>query len=56
MIGGIDAANAGSLRMHERLGFEQVAHFHEVGRKFERWLGLVFVQRFLDGPGAARAD
>jgi L-amino acid N-acyltransferase len=56
MIGGIDAANAGSLRMHAQLGFEQVAHFHEVGRKFGRWLGLVFVQRFLDTAGARRAD
>jgi len=55
MIGGIDAANAGSLRLHERLGFERVAHFREVGRKFGRWLDLVFVQRFIDAPGAPRA-
>lgn len=55
MIGGIDAANAGSLRMHERLGFERVAHFREVGHKFGRWLDLVFVQRFVDAPGAARS-
>jgi L-amino acid N-acyltransferase YncA len=54
MIGGIDAGNAASLRMHARLGFEQVAHFREVGHKFGRWLDLVFVQRFLDAPGAAR--
>jgi phosphinothricin acetyltransferase len=56
MIGGIDAANEGSLRMHERLGFERVAHFREVGRKFGRWLDLVFVQRFIDAPGAPRAS
>ena len=55
MIGGIDAANDGSLRMHERLGFQRVAHFREVGRKFGRWLDLVFVQRFIDVPGAPRA-
>jgi L-amino acid N-acyltransferase len=54
MIGGIDAANEASLRMHARLGFERVAHFREVGRKFGRWLDLVFVQRFLDTPGAFR--
>ena len=54
MIGGIDAANQGSLRLHERLGFERVAHFREVGRKFDRWLDLVFVQRFIDAPGAPR--
>ena len=55
MIGGIDAANEGSLRLHEALGFERVAHFREVGRKFGRWLDLVFVQRFIDAPGARRA-
>jgi phosphinothricin acetyltransferase len=54
MIGGIDAANEGSLRLHESLGFERVAHFREVGRKFGRWLDLVFVQRFIDAPGAPR--
>lgn len=54
MIGGIDAANAGSLRLHERLGFERVAHFREVGHKFGRWLDLVFVQRFIDAAGAER--
>jgi phosphinothricin acetyltransferase len=55
MIGGIDAANDGSLRLHEQLGFKRVAHFREVGRKFGRWLDLVFVQRFVDAPGAPRA-
>jgi len=54
MIGGIDAANEASIRFHERLGFERVAHFREVGRKFDRWLDLVFMQRFLDRPGARR--
>lgn len=47
MIGGVDAVNDASLRMHRRLGFEQVAHFREVGHKFGRWLDLVFLQRFL---------
>jgi|tagenome__1003787_1003787.scaffolds.fasta_scaffold20670086_2 hypothetical protein len=31
MIGAIDAANAASMRLHERLGFVEVAHFREVG-------------------------
>lgn len=49
MIGGIDADNISSLRFHERLGFERVAHFKEVGFKFGRFLDLLFVQRRLDG-------
>jgi phosphinothricin acetyltransferase len=56
MIGGIDADNEASIRMHERLGFEKVAHLPEVGRKFGRWLDLVLVQRLLDLRGAARED
>lgn len=56
MVGGIDAANEVSLRMHERLGFERVAHFREVGHKFGRWLDLVFVQKFVDAAGARRLE
>lgn len=48
MIAGIDAQNDASLRMHARLGFERVALFTEVGRKFERWLDLVFMQRRIE--------
>ena len=54
MIAGVDADNAASLRFHERLGFERVAHFREVGHKFGHWLDLVFLQRFLDAAGATR--
>src|SRR6516162_11340161 len=54
MIGGIDAANDASIRFHEHLGFERVAHFREVGHKFGRWLDLVFMQRFIDPSGSIR--
>ena len=47
MIGGIDATNAGSIRFHERLGFVPVGHLREVGRKFDRWLDLILMQRLL---------
>jgi phosphinothricin acetyltransferase len=47
VIAGVDADNRGSLAFHERLGFTRVAHFHEVGFKFGRWLDLVFLQRLL---------
>ena len=45
MIAGVDAANAASIRFHERLGFQQSGHLREVGYKFDRWLDLVFLQR-----------
>jgi len=49
MIGAIDAANAGSIRFHEKLGFTHAGLFREVGRKFDRWLDLEFMQRFMEG-------
>jgi L-amino acid N-acyltransferase len=52
MIGAIDAGNDASLRFHAKLGFEEVAHLHEVARKFDRWLDLIFVQRILSKRGA----
>jgi L-amino acid N-acyltransferase len=47
MIAGVDADNAASIHLHRKLGFESVGHLHEVGRKFDRWLDLVFLQRAL---------
>jgi phosphinothricin acetyltransferase len=47
MVAGVDAQNAKSLVFHQRLGFVRVAHFREVGFKFNRWLDLVFLQRIL---------
>jgi L-amino acid N-acyltransferase len=44
IIAGIDATNESSLRLHKSFGFEEVAHFKEVGWKFGRWLDLKFLQ------------
>lgn len=48
MVAGIDAANTGSIRFHEKNGFTHVGHLKEVGFKFGRFLDLVFLQ--LDLP------
>lgn len=40
--------NKDSLAMHERLGFKQVAHYEEVGRKFDRWIGINSFEKKLD--------
>ena len=45
IIGGIDSDNAASIGLHASLGFREVARFDEVGRKFDRWLSVVFMQR-----------
>lgn len=44
IIAGVDATNEASLRLHKSFGFEEVAHFKQVGWKFERWLDLKFLQ------------
>lgn len=50
MIGGIDASNAVSIALHERLGFRHVGTLPQVGFKFGRWLDLAFYQLLLDTP------
>jgi L-amino acid N-acyltransferase YncA len=47
VIASIDASNEASLRLHKSFGFEEVAHFKEVGWKFGRWLDLKFLQLIL---------
>lgn len=49
MIAGIDASNEASIKLHQGFGFEKVAHFKQVGFKFNRWLDLVFMQFMLGG-------
>lgn len=44
MVGALDGDNAASIAFHSRLGFVEVARMPQVGRKFGRWLDLVFVQ------------
>ena len=44
IIAGIEATNEASIKLHKSFGFEEVAHFKEVGWKFERWLDLKFLQ------------
>jgi phosphinothricin acetyltransferase len=46
-----DSANAASVALHTRLGFTPAGRFENVGRKFDRWLDVVLMQRTL-GDGA----
>jgi L-amino acid N-acyltransferase YncA len=54
-----DPANAGSIRLHERLGFRHVGTFPGIAWKHGRWLDAVFMQRPLgagdDAPPASAA-
>lgn len=44
LIGCIEAENAASIRLHEKLGFRFVGRFGEVGQKFGRWLDLTCME------------
>ena len=48
LVAAVDAANEGSIAFHRALGFVEVARMPEVGRKFDRWLDLVLLQRVID--------
>lgn len=47
IVAGIEADNIASIKLHEKFGFIEVAHFKEVGFKFERWLDLKFLELIL---------
>lgn len=52
MVGGIDAANAVSIKLHESLGFKACGIVRHAGFKFGRWLDLAFYQLILRTPAA----
>ena len=47
LIDGVDAGNAASMGLYLSLDFELVAQFRQVGRKFDGWLDLAFMQLLL---------
>jgi L-amino acid N-acyltransferase YncA len=49
-----DSANVGSIGVHRACGFEPCGQFTAAGRKFDRWLDVVLMQKAL-GPGASTA-
>jgi L-amino acid N-acyltransferase YncA len=48
VIGGVALPNAASVGLHESLGFEKIAHYREVGRKFGRWIDVAYWELILD--------
>ena len=50
LVGAIDASNAASIALHQKLGFEPAGVVRQAGFKFGRWLDVAFYQRILDTP------
>lgn len=47
VVGGIALPNAGSVALHEKLGFEPVGIFKEVGSKLGQWVDVGYWQLML---------
>jgi phosphinothricin acetyltransferase len=47
-----DSANAPSIRLHARCGFQPVGIYRDVGWKHARWLDVVMMQRHLGEGGS----
>jgi L-amino acid N-acyltransferase YncA len=47
VVGCIALPNDASVAIHEKCGFVKVAHFPQVGRKFERWVDVGYWQATL---------
>jgi phosphinothricin acetyltransferase len=44
---GVALPNEASVRLHQRFGFHELGTFHEVGRKFGRWVDVRWFERAL---------
>ena len=47
VMGVVALPNAASIGLHEKMGFEKVAHFKEVGFKFDQWIDVGYWQKML---------
>jgi len=56
IVGGIDAANEVSIRLHEKEGFTFCGLIKQSGYKFGKWLDLAFYQLILKTPLLPRED
>ena len=48
IIGGISLPNDSSVRLHEKFGFIKIAHFKEVGWKFNKWIDVGYWELMFD--------
>ena len=56
IVAGIEAENEISIALHKKFGFEEVAHFKEVGFKFGRWMDLKFLELIVAPPNLPKGE
>lgn len=37
--------NQDSVRFHESMGYRKCAHFHRIGKKFDRWYDMIWMEK-----------
>ncbi|MEO8352180.1 MAG: arsinothricin resistance N-acetyltransferase ArsN1 family B [Chthoniobacteraceae bacterium] len=47
VIGGVALPNDASVALHEKFGFQKVAHYREVGWKMDRWIDVGYWELLL---------
>jgi phosphinothricin acetyltransferase len=47
ILANISADQKPSIRLHEKFGFQKVAHLRQVGQKFDQWFDAVYLQLLL---------
>lgn len=47
MMGGVSGENAAGIAFHAAIGYVEAGRVREAGRKFDRWLDLVLMQKIL---------
>jgi L-amino acid N-acyltransferase YncA len=52
LIARVDSENQAALRLLDRYGFQRCGELREAGRKFDRWLNVVYLQLFVTAAGA----
>ncbi len=45
LYAGITVPNDASIALHAKMGFREAARYSEVGRKFDQWLDVVWMER-----------
>lgn len=53
---GIALPNPVSIALHRKMGFEKVAHFKQVGFKFERWIDVAYWEWLRESGRSGSSD